>query len=241
MSNYDITFSDLKKLSSSIEKKDNTVICNYLNNFKGDNIWEKFRNFLVIWENDVSSNITLNLNNKNTNIDIIYLLSEIPETIEYTDFLESNSIEIKLSIPKNFTKNDDIFPIYDIIHSLKLSNIEIDMTILPDEDKKSVVDNLPPSVYNDILNKIIEKGKILRFSNPMLKDIRFNFYTNEPFAFLQGLFSNYTSNYFMDVIYHLSKKIDSQILFSSTLKEVEYYIQKFNDEVKEQRDQQGIA
>jgi len=80
-----------------------------------------------------------------------------------------------------------------------------------------------------------DSSKVVTFNNPMLKNFRFNFLTNEPYVFLKHLFSNYSEDYFRDVIFHLSKKIDGKLLMDSTPLDIKYYIEKFSSEVDPQK------
>jgi hypothetical protein len=47
-----------------------------------------------------------------------------------------------------------------------------------------------------------------------------------PYEMVKGLFFSYDMDYFRDIIYYLSKKIDGRILMESTMMDVEYYIDK---------------
>jgi hypothetical protein len=108
---------------------------------------------------------------------------------------------------------------------------------LDEYQKRLIIDSLPAKVYSTVLNNIIKnKEKILIFNNPILDKFRFNFLTNEPYLFLKGLFGNFDELYFRDVIFHLSKRIDGNILMNSTPIEIEYYIEKYADEMKSQNE-----
>jgi hypothetical protein len=69
---------------------------------------------------------------------------------------------------------------------------------------------------------------------------RFNFLTKEPYVFLRGLINNFGDDYYKDIIYLLSKKIDGEILLNSTPLEIEYYIEKYSDEVESQNNRLQI-
>jgi hypothetical protein len=77
---------------------------------------------------------------------------------------------------------------------------------------------------------------MIGFNNPILSNFKFNFLTNEPYLFLKGLFTNFGEEYFRDVIFHLSKRIGGDLLMMSTPSEIEYYIQKYSEEMKNQND-----
>jgi hypothetical protein len=105
------------------------------------------------------------------------------------------------------------------------------------QERKSIIDSLPAKVYNTILREILKnKSKIVGFDNSALSDFKFNFLTNDPYFFLKGLFGNFGEDYFRDVIFHLSKRVGGDILMSSTPSDIEYYIQKYSEEMKTQND-----
>ena len=55
-----ITISDIKKCL----EEDEEFFINYLNNFKGDNVYEKFTNILKNWEKNISYTINFRIKEK---------------------------------------------------------------------------------------------------------------------------------------------------------------------------------
>lgn len=53
---------------------------------------------------------------------------------------------------------------------------------------------------------------------------------NAPFNLLKGLCHPYGEDYYRDIIYHLSSKIDGNILLNSTMRDIDYYVDKLNTE-----------
>lgn len=238
MSNCDILFKDLKKISQSEIKNDKEFILEYLNSFKGDNIFEKFKNILIVWNQDVSQTISLNFDEKPTKLSLSYLISEVNRDLGKEIKIKDENFEIVLDIPKSFcTIVQETLPIYSLIQYIKISGISINLLDLSVQDRMNIIDNLPAKLYNTILKELsTNKTKIVDFDNKSLSNFKFNFLTNEPFLFLKGLFTNFGEEYFKDVIFHLSKRIDGNILMNSTPMEIEYYIQKYSEEMKSQND-----
>jgi len=234
----EITFKDLKNISQSILKNNDKVLIDYLNSFEGCNIFEKFKNILINWEQDVSQSLNLNFNDKSTKIALSYLISEIASDIGSQLKINEENLEIIIDIPKSFDIIvQETIPIYSLIQYICISGISIDLTDLSTQSRKDIIDNLPAKVYNIILKEIISnKSKIIGFNNPILSNFKFNFLTNEPYLFLKGLFTNFGEEYFRDVIFHLSKRIGGDLLMMSTPSEIEYYIQKYSEEMKNQND-----
>jgi len=236
MNNSDILFKNLKEISSATQKGNDKVLIDYLNTFKGDNIYEKFKNILSVWGIDVSYTLNINLGDKSTKIQLDYIVSEMPENLGKEVIIEVDNVKLVLDIPKTFdTLSIDIIPIYSIIQDIYYNNIKLIINSV--HEKSLIIDNLPARIYTEVLHSIINnKENILTFSNPVLERFKFNFLTNEPFLFLKGLFNNFDELYFRDIIFHLSKRIDGNILLGSTPMEIEYYIEKLSEEMKNQNE-----
>ena len=233
MSNSEITFGQVKKLCYSNEV-DGEYFTQYINSFVGENIYEKFKTILGIWSNDVSPTLDLSLD-RTTQLRINYLLSEFPEILGEPIIVEKDHIRGVIDIPKTFTHNTEIFPIYEILHQIETFDININLLDLDSYNKHRVIDRLPPNFYNDVVNVImVNDSKVLKFSNPSLKNLKLNFLTNDPYMFLRELFGKYSKEYFRNVIYTLSKNMNGDLLLNSTLADVEYYVQRFNEDISAQ-------
>jgi len=241
MSNYKsnkITFGDLKKISDSIHRNSDNVLVEYLNNFDGDNVFEKFRNVLISWNYDVSNTLNINFDDKQTKIALSYIILETPTKLEGEIIVEEDFMKIGLDIPKKFdTLVQETLPIYSLIQYINISDKFLNLIDIDVHEKKAIIDILPGKVYNSILQALLEnKSKIVGFNNPVLEKFKFNFLTNDPYYFLKNLFDNFGEDYYKDVIFHLSKRIDPYILMDSTPLEIEYYIQKYSEEMKTEND-----
>jgi len=233
MSNYNITFKILKDICKSVKRGDDAPLIEFLNGFRGNDTLEKFKNILWSWENDVSYTLNLHLNDTPTRIQISYLLSEFPQDFREDVIIREDDIEIVLGVPNEFSDGIDMVPIYNIIKQIKISGIFINLLNLSSYDKQVVINSLPAKVFSLIWNHIShEQSKILKFSNPVLEKFKFNFLTIDPYIFLKRLFTNFEDEYFMGVIFNLSKRIDGNLLMDSTPMEIEYYIQKYSEEMK---------
>jgi hypothetical protein len=231
MNNYDITFRDLKRISQFLAKGNDEKFIEYINSFYGKNVYEKFKNILKCWENDVSYTLSFNINNNPTKIQLSYIISELG--VEDDDrTINSEDITISYGISDKFQR-DEILPIYNIIKHLEISGISINMVTLSDSERKDIINNLPAKVFNNIYDILIQdKDRIFKVSNPLLKNFHINFLSNDAYVFLRGLFSNFDEYYFKDVIFHLSKRIDGEILMNSTPLEIEYYMEKYSKEME---------
>lgn len=231
MNRYKITFSDLRFASECIEKKQWDIYVEFLNSFSGVNVYEKFKNFLEIWANDVSPHLSFKIDDTTRNISIKYLLSEMSETFSTIDVIAKDNIKFGIGVPDQFIDNQmDIIPIYGILKYIYLGGMYMDFTKLNIKERKTVIDSLPASTYNFILNKILrEKSAILSFSHPVLEKFRLNFLNHDPYIFMKSMLSTYDDFYFRDIVYHLSPKIGAA-LKDSTLQDIDYFIKKLSEE-----------
>ena len=227
-----ITFSQLKEFHETVKLEQNVKICEYFNQFSGENILEKFKNILRIWEYSVSETLPINNGEKTVNVDIEYILENIPVINE--SIITGDDIKIEISIPEFFEYGDDFIPIYSILKSIRYNDLEMQLGGKSLEERKEIIDKFPASFYNKILSVLMkDKSCTISFDNPALSKINLNFLTNEPLFFLRGLFDSYTEDYFRDIIYHLSSRIDGRLIQEGTIKDIEYWISKYSEENKE--------
>lgn len=207
--------------------EDDEYLINYLNSFKGENVYQKFLNILKKWEQDVSYNIGFNIDNKDIKISLKYFISEI-ENYEDSDVeIEIDNTKFTLNVPNNFSNNHDFFDINKYVKKIQVNSLEI----VGNDKCFHVLEHFPPTVYNNLVKEILKiKEKTIIFTNPNLRGMVVNFFTNTPLQILKNLFSSYDRNYFRDVIYVLSKKIDGRILMDSTMMDIEYYIEKMSND-----------
>jgi hypothetical protein len=235
MSNYKITFEDLKTIFEYIQKGYDDKFIEYLNSFEGDNIHDKFKNILNIWNNDVSYTLNFNINDTPTKIQLSYIISKLEEDFPNSSICGDN-IKAIIGIPDRFELDDSRIPIYNIIKYIEISNISIDLTNLEFSEKQLLINKLPANVYNFMVDNIVnDHSKILEFDNNVLQDFKLNFMSSDIFSFLRGLFAGYADIYFKDVIYVLSKRIDGEVIYKSTPLEIEYYIERYSKDMEAQK------
>jgi hypothetical protein len=207
---------------------DESYFLDYLNSFSGDNILEKYKNILKAWENDVSFDLNLSLGEKSVKVQLSYIIAGIPDNFGEPIFIKNDKIEVLMDIPKKFNVVYENIPIYDIVHRIKYG-VDLDLTRMTPEDRRTVIDNLPADLYNKLTEAIYSSNKIISYDNTNLADINLNFMSNDPYLFLRGLFTPYGKDYYRDIIFHLAKQIGSETLMESTMMDVEYYIDKLNE------------
>jgi|694.fasta_scaffold00683_20 hypothetical protein len=231
-----LTFLKLKEVAEIIDTNQNQKLCDFFNEFEGDNVYQKFKTILKFWEYHVNDTLTFNPNGKQLNLQISYLLNELSDEIESGLYFENDDFNCELQLANTFVYDGGNMPIYNLIKNINISNVSLNLSDLSFYDKKMVIDKLPAKIFSnliDILSK--DKTKIFKLENKALENIKLNFYTNDPFLFLKSLFGNYSKEYFQDVIFFISKRISADILMNSDVKDVNFYIKKYSDEIESQQ------
>jgi hypothetical protein len=198
-----------------------------LNNFKGDNIHEKFVNILKNWEKNVSYNINFRIKDKNLKISLDYIIKELGNFVNQPTWFEYSNIKVLFDIPSKFIKDQSILTVSNFINKMEYGNFVINFTELTEKEKEETLEKLPAEFYNRMIQFLIKtNNKKITLQNSSLDDMEINFLTSLPYEMVKGLFFSYDMDYFRDIIYYLSKKIDGRILMESTMMDVEYYIDK---------------
>ncbi len=222
-----ITINDIKKCLEEDEK----FFIDYLNNFEGNNIHEKFFNILKSWEKNVSFSINLKVENKNLKISLDYFLKELNEFINQPTWFEYSNIKVLVDIPSKFVKDLNILSVSNFIRKIEYGNFTIDFAELPDNIKEETLEKLPADFYNKMLHFLMNgNDKKIILQNAALGNMEINFLTSLPYEMIKSLFFSYDMDYVRDIIYHLSKKIDGRILMDSTIMDIEYYIDKMKSD-----------
>lgn len=234
MSRYKITFSELKRISEALEKGYDDVLIDFLNEFRGKDTYEKFKNILKCWEHDVSYTLNFNIKDTPTKIQLSYINSQFQQLSDDIT-VKDDDLELIIGIPTEFELSDSI-PVYNIVKYINISGIFIDLTNLSFRDKQSIIDKLPATVFGTIIKNIENiKDKTFRVDNPLLENFKINFLSSDTLKFLRMLFTTFDDYYFKDVIFCLGKRIGGELLLQSTPLEIEYYVDKI-EENKEPND-----
>lgn len=234
MNNYIITLDKLQEIHKRLYIKDYNFFVNFLNGFHGNDIVDKFKNILMLWDRDVSPTLTFNnIDNKKINVQINYILPNINDVEKEIRFVIDDIVFI-IGVPLKFESNIDDFSIYTLIKYIEISDKKINLTNLNYMEKAKIFEFLPAKTYNSLFSKIKEIDTMtVNFGNNLLKDTAINFLKKDPYSFLLTLFSSFDENYFRDVIYLLSPKIGSCLLKSTPL-DIDYYSEKLYKEIEEQ-------
>jgi hypothetical protein len=229
-----ITFNDLKKC---VEEHDDDFLIEYLNKFSGNNVYYKFINIIKSWEKCVSYTISFNVDDKNVKISLSYILEQLKNYSDDELIFEDSNIKIVLNTPPLFKKDINILSVSDFVYEIEYLKNKINFASLSDEYKNEILHSLPADYYNKLCEYILNiKDKKINIDHPSMPDIKIDFLSSTPYQILKDLFLGFDINYFRDIIYTLSKKIDGNILMKSTMMDIDYYIDKIKNDNNIQSD-----
>jgi hypothetical protein len=205
--------SMFKYLIEHFEIKSLCIVDKFFVLLKARQLWlsEKVR----IRDND--GYIDLNMSNLFKCFDGI---NRVEKTV--TDGLLSITFTLPSTLIRN--SNDDTF--IETIKTIDIQNNVICFDTLPKSDQLSVVSKLPPSTFKLVREfyKSIQWEYVLFESPKRNIRISIDFLTSEPYELIKNLYSIYDLHYCREILLYLSKRISSDILYKSTMSDIEYYV-----------------
>jgi hypothetical protein len=231
-----LSFEKIKEISEWLDTNQEIKFYEFINSFEGENIYQKFKNILIKWEYHVNDYLTFTIDGSQTKIPIFYLLQELTDDIQSPKVFSNDYFSFELQIPKTFQPSDQHTPIYDLISSISINDVYLDFNQLSRENKQIIIDKLPANLFLKVMRGLIaDQSKIFKLNNDSLSKFKINFYTNDVMSFLKNLFSNYSKEYFQDIIFYLSKRMSCDAILYSDIKDIDFYVKKYNEEMEQQK------
>ena len=211
---------------------------------------EKFLIFLDLRSNSLGDIIQLNVDNGGK-VEILLsaikdkLISQISQ-LNLLKKISSNEIEIDICIPKSFII-DSIDKIYrDIIKCIKIGNEKLDFYFLTDEQIDIIINNIPASLTNEILdfikiNEEINKINIITENKKIgLNGISLNVFDKSMFLFIKSIFNEDLINFY-EMQYTLISKmnISYEHFLNMNMNECRIFINFYNRDMKKQQEEQS--
>ena len=135
-------------------------------------------------------------------------------------------LSITFTLPKTLIKdsNDDTF--IETIKTIDIQDNVICFDTLPKSDQLSIVSKLPSSTFKLVREfyKSIQWEYVLFESPKRNIRISIDFLTSEPYELIKNLYSIYDLHYCREILLYLSKRINSDVLYKSTMPDIEYYV-----------------
>jgi hypothetical protein len=151
-----------------------------------------------------------------------------------------------LSIPKSFD-SENIDKIYkEIIHKIKIEDDDIDFYSLTEEEKDSIISNLPANLAQELLGyieycqEISENIDIIKGNERIgLDSVPLRLFDKTLFLFLKNTFGNDLMGFYELQFNMMSKlNVSSDNFMKMTPAECKIFIQFYNQDMKRQEDAQ---
>ena len=216
------TYGKLQELAKAMHMKEHDVVCEQLNNLKGGNIIEKFKSFLEAWDYHIRYDIEFSIDGKSIKVPITQIIELLP--IENIQTVDCDDYSVVIGVPDKFYYGE-----LDLIKNIKEFRYN-GVSYFDNFDKLGPV--LPAKIYNNLVNTIIaEDGNTLKFTNQILEDVSFNFMGTQVVTFMCGMIAGFSKEYFQDIMFALSKRVGADCVMMSDIRDIEYYIKKYNEEM----------
>jgi len=238
-----ITFKDIFNLSR-LRYDNNTLgfvatLDNILK-FSHLNVVDKFFILLKIKQFFVNDTITLTVNEKTVNVLLSNLITNLCEITNKHQVIQHGQYTIELDLPQHFLTQQSFSDIYEsVVHSIAVGSQKFDLNSCSIEDKRSLLELLPPTFMPYIKKFVMDEShKVTLFStnNDSLdsNNLTVNFITSQPYEFIYLLFSDYDLHSCREILFSLSKRMNSETILQSTVNDVTSYMTLYNDEIKQQ-------
>jgi len=242
----EFTFNNLIKLTKLCNFSTNEYVCDFFDNFIIEsykyNVIEKCYALIKLYELCVSDTLDLvtETHNVTINADLllksIFNLGEINAKYKIMD----DGITYIFDLPHSFIlKPADIYT--HTIQSIILSSGEtIDLNDITHTERETIINQLPAKAYNVIVKYAEEQ--LMKYEAVLINPttslggnpFTINFLSPQAFLFLKGMYSGYSLDYFYELIYTLSRKLNSNFIIERPFKELLVYSRLYTDEMKEE-------
>lgn len=234
-----ITFRDIFNLSRLYYDNNLDGVAEYLDkafNIKGLSIVDKLFVIIKAREYYINDTINLNIGDRSVNVKVSLFLESINDIkCKNTKIDLGNNQQIELDIPYRFITDNSILTIYDnIIKTITIGDNTIDLTKQNPQLTQQLLELLPPLAISHLTNFIKDKSHIVEILHNKKDDpISINFITSQPFSFAKILLGDYDLNSCRDILFFLSKRMNSETVLNSPIIDISFYITQYQTELKE--------
>ena len=200
---------------------------------KGLNVVEKFITLALLREKCIKQSVNLNLNNKDKEVSISYILKNLNEIIDIREEKQMDNITLTLDYPSKFVIDTD--SIFSVIHNIQIDNESINLNDVTNEEFVLITNSLPANVLSTIAQFIEDKKHALIYSLFTGKDkMELDFLNASPFILLENLYVCIDPFTYREYLFVLSKRInDVTFLLNSTFLDIIDYMDLYKRENEE--------
>ena len=203
---------------------------------KNLNVVEKFIALIRLREKCVKRSISLNLNKKDKEVSIDFILKNFDEIVDIREIKTIDNITLELDYPSKFVINTD--NIFSVIQKIKIDDQEIDLNEVTEEEFVTITNSLPVEVLTTITKFVEDKQHALSFMLFSGKDkLELNFLNASPFILLESLFNCIDPYTYREYIFVLSRRMkDMNFLINSTFIDILDYMDLYKRENEDEGD-----
>jgi hypothetical protein len=232
-----VTFKDIFTLSR-LKYDNNTAgyiaMLNNIFKFKHLSVIDKFFILLKVRQFFISETITLNNNGKSVGVSVANFTNNLFDIENKRQVITNNNISIELDVPVKFLTEPKMSSMYEnILHSVSIGNQKLDLSACSSKDKQELFEVLPPTLMTHF-KKFIEDAShnVVLFTST--DNMSVNFVSSQPYEFISLLFSDYDLLSCKEILFALSKRMNSETILNSTISDITTYTSLYNDEIKQQ-------
>lgn len=242
-----ITFRDIFNLSRLYYDKNTEGIISCIDNtfnISDLSIIDKFYTIIKARYHYISDNISLNIGNKTASINVLTFLKNISNfENKHTVIDLGNNQSIELDIPYKFLHTSNIDDIYtSIIKKITIGEHSLDLTGCKGTSLQPLLEILPSNTISHLKNFILDKSHTVElFNNKKNDPIAINFLTSQPYEFINVLLSDYDLTSCREILFFLSKRMNSETILNSPVNDIAFYIKEYQDEINQDKSSGNIG
>lgn len=233
------TFKNQLDVSRLIYEENNGGLSKYLVDhfeIKNLNIVDKFFVLLKARQLFLGEFLSLNIDNKNINLDVKILCNSLFSIKKQHKILTYRNLFVEFDYPTDlYKKEGDI--LLSTIKSMKIESEYVNFDNISQKDRETLVSNLPADfikVIREYFSEVSETFTLYEGRKKVLSSIEVDFLTLEPFYIIKNIYSEFPLYYCREIICFLSSKINSNTIMDSTPSDVKHYIEEYTRDVSGQ-------
>ena len=246
----EITFNDYKNICKSLYNQSDTktlsnifnkIISTYVEDGVVLDVREKILTLINIRGLTLGKEIKINYDNKNVNLSVDYLISKLSSKQPPFEY-DHNDVKFTFGLPDNFvvTENDIIFCICESLISIDVGGEVINVKALDIKQKTELLNSLPSIPLVEVYKAIYTNYKDVGLTIPVIDNFKLNLFDNSFLHFLKFIFDEKIESV-LDLEYNLRRHLNynSNDLFNITYPESKIMLNKFANETKEKKNEEG--
>ena len=238
-----ITFKDLLELSRLVYDNNTEGLVRTIDtifNLDGLSIIDKFFVIVKTRQYYISESVNLNLGSKSVSVNVSNFTNNLYGIESKHKIINLGDQQIEIDIPYKFITDNRLDNIYEnIIKSITIGNNTIDLSNCTSTNIQSLLEILPPSVITHLKKFITCSShniEIFSTRDNNQDNLYINFVTSQPYDFITLLLGDYDLISCREILFFLSKRMNSETVLNSPVSDVVFYLKQYQDEIKRNND-----